>query len=102
MRLISFAFLGLTFHAGVSLADDEEVVPWQNPYAYWNPPQDRNSVYATSTDYKRQYTQYPIHEVMNPGMAAAVFFTGVTVSTSTALSLLLKMDLNNIKSACRD
>ena len=101
MRLISFAFLGLTFHAGVSIAD-EEVDPWQNPYAYWNPPQDSNSVYASSTDYKRQYTPYLIHELTNPGVAAAVFFTGVTVSTSTALSLLHKMDLNDITSACRD
>ena len=89
MRLISFAFLGLTFHA-------EEVDPWQNPYAYWNPPQDSNSVYATSTVYKRQYTPYPIHELTNPGVTAAVFFTGVTVSTSTALALLLQMDLNII------
>ena len=95
MRLLPFAFLGLSFHAGVSHADDE-VDPWQNPYAYWDPPQDSNSVYATSTDYQRQYTPYPVHVLSNPGVAAALFFTGVTVSTSTALSLLLQMNLIKI------
>lgn len=78
MRLLAVALHGMALQVGAAWGEEEDVDPWQTPYAYWNQ-LDSNSIYPA--DYKRHSTPYPIHELSRPGVAAALFFTGATVSS---------------------